>query len=215
MRALITCTALVSLWAHCTFGFAFSPGSYREARQNYYEIITNCEKEGGECMEVDFGTTDPPSPPETTTPAPTPAPRPTTRAPLPPVPVTQSFFWPFWPFVPTLGAPPPPTPAPRPITLAPKPTTLAPAPVKVKSVKVKAVKAKQVKKALKVKRAKGKRRQRNQGEQEREVRKRRQAFAPDPWDYLYNECTGGWEFDIGCGARGGNICCYSSNNNNY
>ncbi|XP_045162946.2 uncharacterized protein LOC123527515 [Mercenaria mercenaria] len=218
MRALL-CAALVFLWAQCIHGFAFSPGSYREARQNYYEVINNCEKEGGECLDVDFGTTDPP------TPDPTPAPRPTTtRAPPPPAPVTQQFFWyPFWPFIPTPQAPFPSTRAPRPTTRAPRPTTRAPrpttraprpttqAPVAVPPKPVKAP----VKAARKIKKGgKGKRRQRNQGEVEREVRKRRQAFNPDPWDYLYNECTGGWEFDLGCGARGGNVCCYSSSSGN-
>ncbi|KAL4221789.1 hypothetical protein ACF0H5_020043 [Mactra antiquata] len=235
MRALI-CAALVAISGHCALAFFpgfFPPSGVREASRNYYEVMTNCEREGGECVDVDFGfKTDAPSVPETETPRPTttprPTPRPTTRAPLPPPVATQNpfFFWfPFWntptaapAFIPPGTRAPVPVLPPRVQTPAPTP---GPAPRIVPMVPVRATtRAPQAttvapkKPVKKVPRKGGRRggRRRVRGGEEREVRRKR-AVNPDPWDYLYNECSGGWEFDLGCSARGANVCCYSSSSN--
>ena len=41
-----------------------------------------------------------------------------------------------------------------------------------------------------------------------ESRQRRAVGQEDPIAKLSRDCLGGWEFDLGCGSRNGNVCCY-------
>ncbi|XP_052819500.1 uncharacterized protein LOC128245402 isoform X1 [Mya arenaria] len=197
------------------------------------EMMVHCEKEGGECIDVDFGTTDPPSPPETTRP-----PRPTTTrapwrlttttVPLPQPPAFQWFFnnpfhhlfnpvvpiidQPLWydPFIPTKKRTLPPTLAPPLTTAAPSTTTAAPTPAPTTAAPGTTRKPKPERKGRR-----GPNRKKNRRvEVERETRRKRQALY-DPLDYLYSECSGGWEIDMGCSARGKKVCCYSANTSGY